>query len=659
MSTAGIDDHEYRRRIRAWALYDWANSAFATTILAAVLPVYYSQIAGRTLPSPATATAYWSWTLSLSLVLVAVLAPIFGTISDIKRGKKKLLAAAVLLGAAATALLYFVSTGDWFLASVLFVVARLGFAGGNVFYDALLPHVARPDDQDRVSTFGYALGYLGGGLLLAVNVVMIFVLGNEVGSRLAFVSVAAWWLVFSIPLFRRVPEPPAAVAREPGNVVTLAFRRLAVTFRQLRRYRELLKFLIAFLIYNDGIGTIISIAVIYGAELGFGAVELIAAILLVQFVGIPFSVIFGRIPYRDEPRRAVFLAFVLFNLVALPAVGIGARSLLPAEVTGTRPAPYEDTASAVGEGRHDVDSAGITLEGSWQIVPADELPGARVAYASTTEPGAAFELTFNGRTVRLLYGEGPDRGIFEVLVDGRPFLDDGEPLRIDAWNPTTRYGVEVEVTTNEPGEHRLTVVATGEANPEATGTVVAVGAATVMPPTRPSSLPTILALLFVVEVVGLAVAFALGGAFLSGLAETMTTKRTIILALIVYAAISVWGFFLDAVVEFWFLAFMVAVVQGGSQALSRSFYAHMSPTAQSGEFFGFFSVMSKFSAIVGPLVFGAVAAGFGSSRPAILLIVVFFLAGIGVLTRVDEEAGRRAAIEADREAEEQGLIEGD
>ena len=165
---SGIDDDEYRRRIRAWSLYDWANSAFATTILAAVLPVYYSQVAGRSLSSAATATAFWTTTLSISLVVVAVLSPILGTISDLKRGKKKLLALSILIGAGFTALLVFVGTGDWLMASVIFIIARIGFAAGNVFYDSLLPHVAKPQDIYRVSTVGFAVGYLGGGLLLAM-----------------------------------------------------------------------------------------------------------------------------------------------------------------------------------------------------------------------------------------------------------------------------------------------------------------------------------------------------------------------------------------------------------------------------------------------------------------------------------------------------------
>ena len=201
-----VDEKEYRNRIRAWTLYDWANSAFATTILAAVLPVFYSQVAGATLPSPARATAYWSAGLSVSLFFVAILSPILGTVSDIMRGKKRLLSVFLGIGVVATGLLVFVNTGDWLLASILFIVGRIGFSGSIVFYDALLPHVAREEDRDVVSTRGYAFGYLGGGLLLAINIAMIFALPeNNLGSRLSFLSVAVWWLIFSIPLLRIVP----------------------------------------------------------------------------------------------------------------------------------------------------------------------------------------------------------------------------------------------------------------------------------------------------------------------------------------------------------------------------------------------------------------------------------------------------------------------
>ena len=645
-----VADKEYRTRVRAWTLYDWANSAFATTILAAVLPVYYSQVAGRTLGSAAQATAYWTATLSISLIVVAILAPILGTISDLRRRKKSLLAASVLIGAVGVSLLVFVGTGDWLIASLAFIVARIGFAAGNVFYDALLPHVARDEDIDRVSTLGYAVGYLGGGLLLAINIIMIFTLGDSLGTRLSFLSVGIWWIVFSIPILRQVPEPPAAVAIEPGGLTSITFKRLGETFAHLRSYRELLTYLIAFLIYNDGIGTIIGVAVIYGAELGFGSIELIAAILLVQFVGIPFSIAFGRIPSRDDSKRAFYLAFVLWNLLMLPLVGIGGRYVLDDDVTGTRPPSYETTATAVGEGDYIVGGPGVELVGTW------ELSG---DYAIANDVGATYALSYNGTSVRVRYSEGPDRSEWAVLIDGEPIIEDDEPLVIDGYNIATHDGVDIDISADVAGEHLLEIINTDRADEASTGTAIAIGETTVLPPPRSSDLLSILGLLFIVEVIGLALAAVLSRSLFTGLADRMTTKRTIMLALTVYAAIAVWGFVLDSVIEFWFLAFMVAVVQGGSQALSRSLYASMSPKALSGEFFGFFSVMSKFSAIVGPLLFTAAVAVFGSSRPAVLGLIVFFVLGIYLLTRVDETEGRRVAREADRAAEAAGIVESD
>jgi UMF1 family MFS transporter len=212
-------------------MYDWANSAFATTILAAVLPIYYSQVAGANLPSEAVATAYWSVGLSVSLFIVAILSPILGTVSDVMRGKRRFLTVFVGIGIVATGLLVLVDTGDWLLASLLFVFGRIGFTGANVFYDALLPHVAREDDRDRVSTRGFAMGYLGGGLLLAINVVMIQVLPGTWGPRLSFLTVAVWWAIFSIPILTRVPEPPSATATlaPRQTVLGVSFRRLAET----------------------------------------------------------------------------------------------------------------------------------------------------------------------------------------------------------------------------------------------------------------------------------------------------------------------------------------------------------------------------------------------------------------------------------------------
>jgi MFS transporter, UMF1 family len=649
-------EKEYRRRIWAWTMYDWANSAFATTILAAVLPIYFSQVAGATLPSAARATSLWSAGLSLSLLIAAVISPILGTVSDVMRGKKLLLAIFAGLGIAGTALLVFVDTGDWIFASIVAIIGRIGFSSANVFYDALLPHVAKPEDQDRVSARGYAMGYLGGGILLAVNVVMIQMLPGTLGARLSFLSVAVWWAVFSIPLFRRVPEPPSAgVQRAPGvNVLAVSIARLVATLRDIRRYRELFKFVLAFLIYADGIGTIIGVAAIYGAELGFGSVELILALLLVQFVGIPFSLIFGRLPSRTTSLRPVFLAFILFNMIFLPITGVAGAQLLPADISGAAPAPFSRTATAVGEGIYLAGDRDIVYTGAWEAlaVAAEDL-GSRsgAEYFVTNQSQAAYSLPFFGQQVTLVYSTGPDHGLWEVELDGRPYLDEtGQPLVIDAYSPVQRYGIGLTLVAEEAGEHTVRIINTGRSNPASQGTRMSIASLEILPPLRESSLPTVVGLLFGLQLVGLVLAFIFGPLLFSGLADSIDTKRAIQLALVIYTVIAIWGYFLNSVVEFWFLAFMVAVVQGGSQALSRSLFSYISPATKSGEFFGLFGVMEKFSAVVGPALFAVAVLIFDSSRPAVLSIIVFFAVGGYLLSRVNVEEGRRIAVADDQAA---------
>jgi len=646
-------EQEYRRRIRAWTMYDWANSAFATTILAAVLPVYYSQVAGATLPSASVATAYWSAGLSLSLLIVAILSPILGTISDIRRNKKPFLSIFLTIGVVATGLLILVDTGDWLLASILFVLGRIGFTGANVFYDALLPHVAREEDQDRVSTRGYAMGYLGGGLLLAINVAMIQFLPGTWGPRLSFLSVGLWWAVFSIPLLRRVPEPPTATAvlEEGTNVIAASFERIGETLKDIRQYKELFKLLLAFLIYNDGIGTIIGVAAIYGAELGFGSTELILALLLVQFVGIPYSLIFGRLPSKGEKRRNFYLAFIILNLVALPVGGILGSRTLPADSIGAPPAPYLAEGDAVGQGLYPALDMAINRQGTWEetIVSSDLIgEDADATYLTTSDDEAVLTMAFNGEQVVLTYSTGPDYAAWAVYLDGNPLLDEvsGEPVVIDAYATIDRYGVQQTIKANAPGRYELELIATPSPSPGSTGRLLSLESAEVLPPAPESNLLLVLGLLIGLELILLGLAFLIRGIF-TNLAATLDTKRSVLLALAVYAVISIWGFIINSVIEFWFLAWMVAVVQGGSQALSRSLYASMSPAAKSGEFFGLFGIMEKFSAIVGPLIFAFAVATFGSSRPAVLSIIAFFFVGGFLLSRVDVDEGRRIAREED------------
>ncbi|MBZ0302407.1 MAG: MFS transporter, partial [Anaerolineae bacterium] len=573
---------------------------------------------------------YWSLTLSVALLITAVLSPILGTISDLMRGKKRFLSIFVGIGVVGTAALVLVGTGDWLLASAVMIVARIGFTGANTFYDALLPHVAREADQDAVSTRGYAMGYLGGGLLLAINVVMIFQLGFEEGARWSFLSVALWWALFSIPIFRQVPEPPAAVAKlaDGVHVATASFQRIWETLKDARRYRELFKFLIAFLIYNDAIGTIIGVAAIYGTELGFSATELILALLLVQFVGIPFSLIFGWLPSRTKTRRPFYLAFILFNLVALPVVGMVGAQVLPQSLTGVLLPPYETVAEAVGTGVYSVQDAAVKLEGGWGPVVAADDPaetGGDRAYVVSRDPLAGVTFHFYGQEVVITYNSGPDLGQWQALLDGEPvWTEDADgaavPLIIDAYSAAPRYGLTQMVAAEEAGEHLLQIIGLEIRNPASSSGFLSVAGFEVLAPVSASSLPAILGLILAVQAVGLVFAWLIGQRLVAGWVTGLDTQRSILLALVVYSVIAVWGFILRSTIEFWFLAWMVAMVQGGSQALSRSLYATLSPASKSGEFFGLFGVMEKFSAFLGPLIFALAVALFGSSRPAILAL---------------------------------------
>ena len=319
------DEKQHKRAIRAWTMYDWGNSAFATTIMAAVLPVYYSSVAAGNLPAN-IATAYWGYTSSISALIAAIISPILGAVADFRGSKKRFLTIFMLLGVTGTALLYFIQSGDWLLASLFFVFGNIGFAGSLVYYDALLPHVARPEEIDSVSSRGYAMGYIGGGLLLAINLAMIMVVpslvpGIDAGlmTRLSFVTVAIWWACFTLPLLLHVKEPPRRIeaGEENVNPIKVSFKRLAQTFKEIRKYRELSLAMLAFWVYANGIGTIIVMATAYGTELGFSQITLIGTLLMVQFVAAPFAFFFGWLSGKIGTKKSIYISLVIYTLIAI------------------------------------------------------------------------------------------------------------------------------------------------------------------------------------------------------------------------------------------------------------------------------------------------------------------------------------------------------
>ncbi|MCC6349505.1 MAG: MFS transporter [Candidatus Eisenbacteria bacterium] len=297
----------------AWCLYDWANSAFATSVVSAILPVYFAGVAARTM-APHQATALWGYASAAALAVTAVLSPIAGALADQTRRRKPWLLACVLLGVAGTLVLAAMPGQPWWGLLTAFGVAFIAFATGNVLYDSLLPGIAHDAELHAVSARGFALGYLGGGLLLAVHLALVlaprrFGLPDAgAATRVAFASVAAWWLVFSLPLFRDVPEPEGESHGVPAaRLAAATLRRLGRTLAHIAERRDLLRFLIAFWLYSDGIGTIIKMATIYGAEVGIGRRDLIGALLMVQIVAAPASLAFGRLARSLGPKLAVLL----------------------------------------------------------------------------------------------------------------------------------------------------------------------------------------------------------------------------------------------------------------------------------------------------------------------------------------------------------------
>jgi UMF1 family MFS transporter len=318
-----------RREVWSWALVDWGNSAFATVVMAGFFPVFFkSYWAGGLGASDST---FWlGLANALASLLVVVLAPALGALADQAGAKKRFLLIFTALGVLSTGALFWVAQGHWGLALVVYVLGLLGFSGNNVFYDALLVDVASPAHYERVSSFGYALGYLGGGVLFAANVVMMLkphwfgLMNAGEAVRVAFLGVALWWALFTVPVALWVREATAApIASGQGQgwgaATRAALRQLAATLGQVRHLPMTFLFLLAYWLYIDGVDTIIRMAVDYGLSIGFGANDLMAALLLTQAVGFPAALALGRVGERWGAKRGILLCIGVYLLMVVGA----------------------------------------------------------------------------------------------------------------------------------------------------------------------------------------------------------------------------------------------------------------------------------------------------------------------------------------------------
>jgi UMF1 family MFS transporter len=307
-----------RRDTVSWALYDWANSAFATTVLAGFFPVFFQKF-WSTGVDPTVSTSRLGFANAIAGVVVALLAPALGAIADRTAGRKRQLVAWSMIGVVGTAALGFVQQGEWQWAAACFVFAGIGFNAANVFYDALLLDVSRPDELDKVSAFGYSMGYLGGGLLFAFNVLMTlrpewFGLDDAAQAvQVSFLTVALWWFVFTLPLARNVRERPSTGSSVGlGVAVRDGLRELRSTVRHLGQYRHITLFLVAYWLYIDGVHTIYMMAVDYGVALGLPSSSLLAALLLTQFVAFPSALVLGWLGNRWGPKRGILLCIAVY-----------------------------------------------------------------------------------------------------------------------------------------------------------------------------------------------------------------------------------------------------------------------------------------------------------------------------------------------------------
>ena len=310
--------------ILSWALYDWANSAFATTVVAGFFPVFYNILSADL--STRDAQFWFNMTLAGGSILIAIAAPVLGAIADSGGKRKKFLATFTMLGVLMSAGLAWVGAGMWWVGLLIYGLGQIGFSGANIFYDAMLPDLSSEEDFDLVSGYGYALGYAGGGFLFLVNVLMVtqpqwFGLADAGAAlSLSFISVAIWWAIFTVPLLLVLKESPSKSHATFTQNIRHGFQQLRLTYRELRQLKVALLFLVAYWLYIDGVNTIYKMALFFADRvLDLPQESLISALLLTQFVSFPAALFFGWLGKRIGPKTGILIGLLVYTLAVVYA----------------------------------------------------------------------------------------------------------------------------------------------------------------------------------------------------------------------------------------------------------------------------------------------------------------------------------------------------
>ena len=554
-----------RKSLFGWYMYDWANSGFATSISVAILPVYFVILFQDALGNSTsilslnfTASSMWSLAIGFSTLLVAITSPVLGVIADRTAIKKSLLFIYTLGGAIFTVLIFFsaYTSSPWAYVLGFFIIANIGFAGANVFYNSLLNTLAPAELLDDVSSRGFMFGYVGGGLLLAIHLVVIMLFQDtehsDLVTRLAIASVGLWWFGWSIWTFTTVPEPkPATVPQNDTSfAITIkeAFIGLSNTLKDIKHYKVVGIYLIAYLLFNDGIQTVLTVAGAFAADtLRISMVFVMSTILIIQFVAAPGATIFAKLSNRTGTKQALSVSLLGWIAAVLFAISIAP---LPPETTGTY--DYEITAT---------DTNKYMFKTFPSISENDENKEWFGKYGDVDE-----DTLFNKNQVNRLLsdidnGIGNERSQYSAIVTGASI---DENFSVGEYHPSTLNSGMIDFW------------------PKAVRKFI-------------------------------------------------------------WSPLNI-----DAGYQFLLLGVFGGFVMGGSQALARSLFAFIIPDSKSGEFFGFFGFVGRASAFIGPLIY-ALIAGIFDTRMAILIILMFIVAGAVLLTKVDVTLGRKNALESDRE----------
>ncbi len=523
---------------RSWIAYDWANSVYATIIMAAVFPIYFANVAAE---SSASGDVWWGYGTSAATLTVALLAPLLGSIADVRGMKKRFFAFFLGLGLVFTTTMAL--TANWQLMLVGYIFSYIGYSGSLLFYDAFITDVTTPQRMDKVSAWGYAMGYIGGSTIPFILSIALIMFGSVIGVgagqavRLSVVLTVVWWAVFSYPMLRHVrqvhyKEVPAR------TLISSAFSGLRRTILDIVGNKAIFVFMIAYFFYIDGVNTVIHMATVYGSSLGLGSTGMILALLVTQIVAVPFSILFSQLARRFGTIRMITSAIVVYFLICLVGFYMG-FSLEPHQA------------------RYEADFA-VAL----QKVPAG---GESEALSAAERPLLVARLD-------------------ALLADSKGLLAE-EASRVSAFAELA--ALKRQELADEAGD--------------------------------PAAANRLLAALD--SQVGQARAFLADG---SQAADYDAARRR-------------------AAVLFWAMAGLVGTVQGGIQALSRSFFGKLIPPQRSNEFFGFFDIFGKFAAVMGPALYAFFAHLTGRSSFGILALIFLFAVGLVVIA-----TGRRHLADAER-----------